>query len=206
MTIYACSSNPGKLKEIALAGRESGPPGVSVEVLPALKSIPAPEENGKTFEENARAKALYYSQFTSEAVLADDSGLEVDWLHGAPGVYSARYAGPDATDSANNELLVRNLKNATDRTGRFVCVVALAQQNRLLHSARASVEGVILASARGTGGFGYDPLFFYLPFNRTFAELTPEEKLSVSHRGKALRLLFEWLRGNQDQIQTYALG
>lgn len=193
MIVYACSSNPGKLKEIALAGRESGPPGVRVDILPDLKNIPPPEENGKTFEENACAKALYYSQFTSEAVLADDSGLEVDWLQGAPGVYSARYAGPDATDSANNELLVRNLKNATDRTGRFVCVVALAQQGRLLHSARASVEGVILPAGRGNGGFGYDPLFFYLPFNRTFAELTPDEKLVVSHRGKALRLLFEWL-------------
>ncbi len=122
----------------------------------------------------------------------------MDWLQGAPGVYSARYAGPDATDEANNELLIRNLRNATDRTGRFVCVVALARQGRLLHSAGASVEGVILAAARGNGGFGYDPLFFYLPFNRTFAELTAEEKLSVSHRGKALRLMFEWLRGNSD--------
>lgn len=198
MIVYACSSNPGKLKEIVLAARESGPPGVSVEVLPGLKSIPLPEEDGNTFEENACAKALYYSQFTSETVLADDSGLEVDWLHGAPGVYSARYAGPDATDEANNELLIRNLRDATNRTGRFVCVVALARQGRLLHSARASVDGVILAAARGIGGFGYDPLFFYLPFNCTFAELTPEEKLSVSHRGKALRLMFEWLCGGNE--------
>lgn len=193
MIVYACSSNPGKLKEIAFAGRESGPPRVTVQVLPDLKSIAPPEENGNTFEENASAKAIYYSQFTSEAVLADDSGLEVDWLQGAPGIYSARYAGADATDAANNELLIRNLRNAPDRTARFVCVVALAKQGRLLHSERASVEGVILPAPRGDGGFGYDPLFFYPPFNRTFAELTPEEKLSVSHRGKALRLMFEWI-------------
>jgi XTP/dITP diphosphohydrolase len=194
MIVYACSSNPGKLKEIALAGQEAGPPGVVVQVLPDLKNIAPPEENGHTFEENACAKAIYYSQFTSEAVLTDDSGLEVDWLHGAPGVHSARYAGPGASDAANNELLIRNLRNATDRTARFVCVIALAKGSRVLHSVRASVEGVILPARRGHGGFGYDPLFFYLPFNRTFAELTPEEKLSVSHRGKALRMLFEWLR------------
>src|SRR5207248_2994310 len=130
------------------------------------------------------------SVFTSKAVLADDSGLEVDALQGAPGVYSARYAGPNATDEDNNNLLLRELRNATDRHARFVCVLALAQGGRLLTTVRGVVEGRILAAPCGHGGFGYDPLFFYPPLNRSFAELTSQEKFRVSHRGNALRVPF----------------
>jgi XTP/dITP diphosphohydrolase len=155
-----------------------------------LENIRPPEETGRTFEENATLKAVYYSHFTPEIVLADDSGLEVDVLGGAPGVRSARYSGPNATDEDNNNLLLHNLGSTTARSARFVCVVALARAGEILRTARGTVEGEILRTPRGANGFGYDPLFFYPPLNRSFAELTPDEKLSISHRGKALRTLF----------------
>lgn len=193
MIIYACSTNRSKLNEFALAACESGLSNLSIKPLPALVGIAPPEENGVTFEENAVLKAVYYSRFTSEVVLADDSGIEVDALRGAPGVYSARYAGPEATDAANNELLLRNLHNARSRTGRFVCVLALAQAGQMLTVCRGKVEGEILTEARGSNGFGYDPLFFYPPFGRSFAEVSAREKWSVSHRGNAVRALLERL-------------
>lgn len=193
MLIYACSTNRGKLEEFALAARESGVPNLSIEPLPGLLELTPPEEDGLTFEQNASLKARYYSQFTPEIVLADDSGIEVDALDGAPGVYSARYAGPDATDRANNDLLLRNLGDSENRAGRFVCVIALAQSGRTLTLCRGTVEGEILAAPRGDNGFGYDPLFFYPPLDRSFAELSTREKWSVSHRGNALRLLFTQL-------------
>ena len=188
MKIYVCSSNSGKLWEILLAAKGTN---FEIEPLPHLKSIVPPEETGRTFEENASLKALYYSRFTSEIVLADDSGLEVDVLGGAPGVWSARYSGPEATDEANNNTLLRNLGSATMRSAHFVCVVALARSGEILRTARGAVEGEILPAPQGTNGFGYDPLFFYPPLNRSFAELSPDEKLMASHRGKALRALFE---------------
>ena len=188
MKIYICSSNPGKLREILLAAS-----GTNFEIapLPNLKSITSPEEKGSSFEENASLKAIYYSRFTPEIVLADDSGLEVDALDGAPGVFSARYSGPDATDEDNNNTLLRNLGSTTARSARFVCAIALARAGEILIMARGSVEGEILHASQGTNGFGYDPLFFYPPLGRSFAELTSDEKLLVSHRGKALRALFE---------------
>lgn len=192
MKLYACSSNAGKLREFALAGGD----GFEVEALPDIKKISAPEETGVTFEENATLKALYYSQFTKELVFADDSGLEVDALDGEPGVYSARYAGADATDAANNALLLERIRGHGNRTARFVCVIALARAGKLLHTTRGSVEGRIVDQPRGTEGFGYDPLFFYPPRDCGFAELSKEEKFAVSHRGNAVRQLFEWLRAN----------
>ncbi len=194
LTIYACSTNPGKLREFALAAHAAGLADITIDPLPGLnREIPPPEENGTTFEENASAKAVYYSGFTPECVLADDSGLEVDALHGAPGIYSARYAGPAATDEDNNNLLLRDLGNESHREARFICVLALARGGRLVTTAHGVVEGDILPAPRGLGGFGYDPLFFYRPLHRSFAELTPEEKFAVSHRGKAVRALFERL-------------
>jgi XTP/dITP diphosphohydrolase len=187
MKIHICSSNPGKLREILLA---SGGTDFEISPLPGLENIRPPEETGRTFEENATLKAVYYSHFTPEIVLADDSGLEVDVLGGAPGVRSARYSGPNATDEDNNNLLLHNLGSTTARSARFVCVVALARAGEILGTARGTVEGEILRTPRGANGFGYDPLFFYPPLNRSFAELTPDEKLSISHRGKALRTLF----------------
>jgi XTP/dITP diphosphohydrolase len=188
MTLYVCSGNVGKQREFEIAAREIFLGwSIKIQPLPDLRDIPAPEETGFTFEENASLKALYYCGFTTELVLADDSGLEVDALGGAPGVYSARYAGPGATDEDNNNALLRALKNSAIRTARFVCVIALARRGRLLLTARGTVEGVILSAPRGNGGFGYDPLFFYPPLGRSFAELSPDEKLAISHRGKALR-------------------
>lgn len=186
-TVYACSSNPGKLREFGLAA------------LPGLKDIPPPEETGDTFEENAAAKAVYYSTFTDEIVLADDSGIEVDALGGAPGVYSARYATPPrenrhAQDAANNELLLKNMTGQPNRTARFVCVIALAQKGKVLHVVRGFVEGELMESLQGKHGFGYDPLFFYPPFGCTFAEVEGPRKFEVSHRGLALRQAIGWLK------------
>jgi len=193
MIVYACSTNPGKLREFRLAARASLSAGLEIEPLPGIANIQPPEETGVSFEENAALKASYYSGFTPELVFADDSGLAVDALGGAPGVYSARYAGPNATDAANNQLLLERLESAEDRNARFVCAIAVAQRGRVLEIFCGTVEGQILHQPRGTGGFGYDPLFFYPPFGRTLAEAAAEQKFSVSHRGKALRAMIAWL-------------
>lgn len=191
MILYACSSNKGKLREFALASEQSGRTDIQLATLPDLHAIPPPEETGTTFEANAVLKSLYYSRFTDAYVFADDSGLEVDALGRAPGVYSARYAGPEASDEENNRLLLRNLAAATDRTARFVCVIALARAGELVTTVSGVVEGGILHQPRGSGGFGYDPLFYYAPLQRTLAELGHEDKLAVSHRGKAIRRLLD---------------
>jgi XTP/dITP diphosphohydrolase len=191
--IYACSSNAGKLRDFALVAGELGLTGLSLLPLPALNEIAPPEETGDTFERNACAKALYYSHFTDEIVLADDSGLEVAALGGAPGIHSARYAGPGATDEANNLLLTENMSGQTNRDARFVCAIALAKQGSVMHVVRAAVKGQLLERPRGTNGFGYDPLFFYPPFEASFGELDESRKFNVSHRGNALRDLLSHL-------------
>jgi len=193
MIVYACSSNRDKLDELTFAGRPSGLANLEIEPLPGLTHIRAPDENGTSFEANAMIKAEYYSAFTEELVLADDSGLEVAALHGAPGIHSLRYAGPNATDAANNDLLLRRLENQENRRARFVCSVALARAGRVLTTVQGSVEGEILKQPRGDRGFGYDPLFFYPPLARTFGELTRDQKFAVSHRGRALHKLFTYL-------------
>jgi XTP/dITP diphosphohydrolase len=191
--VYCASGNPGKLREFHLAGSLLG---IDIEPLPGLKSLVAPEETGVTFEENAVLKALYYSQFASGPIFADDSGLAVDALAGAPGVLSARYAGPDATDEANNRLLLENLKAVENRAARFVCVIALAEQGVVRRTFRGEVEGRILREARGPGRFGYDPLFFYPPFGHSFGEVDDAKKFGVSHRGSALRMMLDYLKKN----------
>jgi XTP/dITP diphosphohydrolase len=188
--VLCATGNPGKLREFHLAAEVLG---IDVEPLEGLKSIPAPEETGATFEENACLKAAYYSRYTNELLFADDSGLAVDALGGEPGVHSARYAGANANDAANNALLLERLAGKSDRTGRFVCVIAIAQEGRILGTFRGEVEGEILDERRGTEGFGYDPLFYYPPFGCTFGEVEGPRKFDVSHRGKALRGLLEYL-------------
>jgi XTP/dITP diphosphohydrolase len=188
--IYCATSNPGKLREFRLAGEVLG---IDVEPLADMKSIAAPEENGAAFEENARIKAAYYSRFAPGPLFADDSGLEVDALGGAPGVHSARYAG-GAGDQANNRLLLDRLGDDPHRTARFVCVIALAKAGVVRATFRGTVEGEILHEARGPAGFGYDPLFYYPPFGCSFGEVDDEKKFAVSHRGNALRLMLESLR------------
>ena len=195
MILYISTGNKGKIGEFLLAAKQSNIPDLIIESLPGLEAIPPPEENGTTFEENATAKAIYYSQFTTGYVIADDSGLEVDALGNAPGVRSARYAGPQASDSENNQLLLENLTGAKSRSARFVCVIAVARQGRLLCTARGAVDGEILTEPAGFRGFGYDPLFFYAPLGKSFGELSSSEKLTVSHRGNAIRELFQWVAG-----------
>jgi XTP/dITP diphosphohydrolase len=160
-----------------------------VEPIPNLKSIPAPEETGATFEENAVQKALYYSKHCDGLLFVDDSGLEVDALGRAPGVFSARFAGEDASDEANNRLLLERMRGIANRTARYVCVAALVESGRLIRTFRGEVEGRLAEAPRGANGFGYDPLFFYPPFGCTFGEAPLERKMEVSHRAKALRAL-----------------
>lgn len=190
MKVYCATGNPGKLREFQLAGELLD---IDIEPLAGLKEIVPPEEHGATFEENACLKAAYYSRFAPGPLFADDSGLEVDALGGAPGVYSARYAGPDATDQANNELLLARLGDNPHRTARFVCVIALAESGEIRQTFRGEVEGEILRAPRGPGGFGYDPLFYYPPFACSFGEVDGPKKFDVSHRGKALRALLNQL-------------
>ncbi len=187
MTVYCATSNKGKLKEFQAAA-----PDFDVRPLPV--TMPAPDETGDTFEANAIEKALAYGAHTDEYLFADDSGLEVDALGGAPGVISARYAGEHATDAQNNALLLERLRGEENRTARFVCVIALVKAGRLIQTFRGSVEGRIIDEARGGAGFGYDPLFFHEPFSSTFGEATLEQKMRVSHRGQALERMFAYLR------------
>ena len=195
--LYLASSNPGKLREFNTAALARG---TRLEPLPGFKSLPVCIEDGSSFEENARKKALHYSAFVSGAVFADDSGISVDALGGAPGIFSARFAGPDAADEDNNRKLIgelRRLESAQEaksiptRAAHYVCVIALAQAGRILCVTEGRADGVILDEPRGMGGFGYDPYFFYSPLQKTFAELRPEEKYAVSHRGKAFRQLLD---------------
>ncbi len=151
-------------------------------------AVPEPEETGATFEENAVLKATYYSQAFGVACLADDSGLVVDALEGAPGVYSARYAGPEATDAENNAKLLAALEDYLwhERTARFVCHAAFCQPGQPVHLEYGAVEGHISMEPFGSGGFGYDPLFVPQGFDRTFGEMDAHEKHGLSHRGQAL--------------------
>ncbi|MFM7201836.1 MAG: XTP/dITP diphosphatase [Myxococcota bacterium] len=171
--------------------------GVALETLEAYPHAPEVDETGSTFEENAALKAVTVARALDRWVLADDSGLEVDALGGAPGVYSARYSGEGATDASNRVKLLEALRGVPKekRAARFVCVICLSSPAGETLSVRASCEGRILDEARGQGGFGYDPLFWVEGYGQTMAELSAEEKHRVSHRGKALRMLRAKLGG-----------
>lgn len=162
---------------------------VMIELVPNFKQLPAAVEDGATFEENAIKKALHYGRHIEGLLFADDSGLEVDALGGAPGVYSARYSGAGATDETNNRLLLANLNGVENRTARFVCAIALVEAGRVRGVYHGAVEGRIIDEARGPYGFGYDPLFFHEPFGCTFGEASDARKFEVSHRGQALRAM-----------------
>ena len=190
MIVYCATTNQGKVREFRMAASDV----CSIEPLPGLAALPAPQENGTTFEENAAIKALAYGAHTDGWLFAEDSGLEVDALGGAPGVYSARFAGEDATDDENNRRVLELLGDNPSRTARFVCVIALVHRGKLVRTFRGTVEGSILHEPRGTNGFGYDPLFFYPPFNCSFGEVERERKQTVSHRGAALQELLAFLR------------
>lgn len=194
MILYCATTNVHKLREFQHAADELAPGLFQIGAMPGLRDIPVAPETGDTFEANAIQKALYYSRLTPEAVFADDSGLTVDALGGAPGVYSARYAGPDGNDKANNRLLLHNLNGITNRHAQFRCVIALARQNQVIHTFTGIVPGEIIHEERGVNGFGYDPLFFHPPFGCTFGEATAEQKLSVSHRGQAFLAMLAYLK------------
>jgi XTP/dITP diphosphohydrolase len=212
--LYLASSNPGKLDEFrALAdwtrsySSSTGaafavPDSAQIEfaLVPGFASMPEFEENAPTFAENALGKALHYSQLWAKQtgaldentfVFADDSGLVVPALGGEPGVKSARYAGPNATSEQRNAKLLSALsgKPGNDRAGHFVCVIALVSGRRAEAIVSARADGTILESPAGSGGFGYDPVFYFTELRKSFAELSREEKNQHSHRGKAFRRL-----------------
>jgi XTP/dITP diphosphohydrolase len=197
MRVLVASSNPGKLRDFKAAAAALG---VELDLIPGFRHIPEAVEDGETFEDNARKKSEHYSSFLAgEFVFADDSGLEVDALHGAPGVISARYAAPagvsgNSSDEDNNAKLLRETSNVPDarRTARFVCVISVAKDGQEVAQFRGEAEGILLREARGHDGFGYDPLFYFPELDKTFAELAPEEKAKVSHRGEAFRRFLQW--------------
>jgi XTP/dITP diphosphohydrolase len=203
LRLYAATTSAGKLRDFRSAAQAHS---VTIEPLPGIEGISAPEEDGDTFLANAAAKAIYYSRFApGELVVADDSGLEVDALGGAPGVRSARYAAdaglvdsPDANDNTdvwNNMLLLQKLDGipATLRTARYHCTLVAARDGEICQIADGMVEGEILEAPRGTGGFGYDPLFYLPELGKTMAEIDLETKLTHSHRGRAIAALLPLL-------------
>lgn len=190
--LFLASGNEGKLREFRVLAAGHA---LDLELLPNFSSLPQFAENAPTFAENAAGKALHYSRHTDQMVFADDSGLVVDELGGAPGVLSARYAGPGASDEQKIAQLLQELEGRKEpgRTARFVCVIAVALRGRACAVVSGQVEGTILEECRGRGGFGYDPVFYFPLLGKTFAELTSEEKNCHSHRGKAFRRLMEVL-------------
>jgi XTP/dITP diphosphohydrolase len=192
--VFLATSNSGKLCEYrALAGDST----VELVVLPNFNEIAPFEETAPTFAENSSGKALHYSRFAPGIVLADDSGLIVPALGGAPGVLSARYAGPDASEDDRIRKLLREMHGleGNARRARFVCVTSLAQDGRALAVVSDSAEGTIVKEPRGSDGFGYDPVFYFEDLGRTYAEITREQKNELSHRGKAFRKALTFLLG-----------
>ena len=189
--LFLASSNPGKLAEfrVLASGVTASSSPVDLELLPDFGSFPAFEETAPTFSENALGKALYYSRLKPGLVFADDSGLVVPAISGAPGVYSARYAGPTATSVERNAKLLNEMRGmqGNERTAFFVCAIAVAESGRAKAIVTDRVDGEILEQPRGAGGFGYDPVFYFPESGKTFAELSADEKNTFSHRGKAFR-------------------
>lgn len=200
MKLVVASRNAHKVQEIKAI--LSGAPNLEIVALDGY-SVPEIVEDKDTFLGNAVKKAVETARYIQETVLADDSGLSVDALNGAPGVYSARYAGEGATSQQLCEKLLQELKDvpAAQRTARFSTVLAIANpQGKMLHTAEGLCAGLITEEMRGANGFGYDPVFFYPPLNKTFAELTPEEKNLHSHRNKALQNLLSQIKSDSPWV------
>ncbi|MHB8095214.1 MAG: RdgB/HAM1 family non-canonical purine NTP pyrophosphatase [Candidatus Aminicenantales bacterium] len=195
--LLVATTNPGKAREIGrfLAGLPFEVVSLA-EILPGLSY----RERGKTFLENARGKSLYYGRKSGLLTLAEDSGLEVDALDGAPGVHSARFALPNPDDAKNLRKVLAELEGVPwkDRKGRFVCTMVLSKEGRVVREIRGEVRGTIAFSPKGENGFGYDPIFYYSHLKKHFAELSMDEKNAVSHRGRALRRLRSALAGYRD--------
>ena len=194
-TLHLASGNAGKLKEFRMLAEACGK-NWKLELLPDYSKLPEFEEAAPTFAENATGKAFYYSRQSDGLVFADDSGLVVPALGGAPGVLSARYAGPGASNEQKIAKLLFEMQGleGADRSAYFVCVIAAVRGGRAVAVVSEKVDGEILDSPRGSDGFGYDPVFFFPPLGKTFAELRAEEKSQHSHRGKAFRRLLEVLQ------------
>lgn len=190
--IIFATSNEGKMKEIRLIMKDSGYEVVSLKEAGISADI---EENGATFEENAVIKASAIAKLTGELAMADDSGLEVDYMDKAPGIYSARFLGEDTDYDIKNNYILDKLKGVPvpQRSARFVCAIALARPDGTSVTKRATIEGYIGFEIRGENGFGYDPIFMVPEFNKTTAELSIEEKNKISHRAKALMAMKEEL-------------
>jgi len=197
--LLIATTNRSKAREID-ALLKGGP--AQLVTLDAWPSLEAPEETGRTFEDNARLKAEYYARATGELTVAEDSGLEIDALDGAPGVESSRYGGADASYPDKFERIYTALKDrgAVDSAARFVCALVLASPDRILFETRGTVEGRIAPAPAGSGGFGYDPIFFYPPYGCTLGEATADQKAAVSHRGQAFRALREFLERQPGQL------
>ncbi|MBE3587044.1 MAG: XTP/dITP diphosphatase [Thermoanaerobacteraceae bacterium] len=194
MELVLATRNPGKVRELS---QMLAPLGYEVVSLDRYPGVPEIVEDGATFKDNAVKKAATVARHTGRLALADDSGLEVDYLGGAPGVHSARFAGGGHNDRANNEKLLKLLSGvpAEKRSARFRCVVAVATPEGRVFTAEGTCEGIITTEPRGEGGFGYDPLFLVPEYGKTFAELEPAVKNRISHRGRALALAKEILAG-----------
>jgi XTP/dITP diphosphohydrolase len=196
--LFVASSNPGKLREFRALARPAGE-FVDLAFIPIFDSIAVFEEIWPTFAENASGKALHYSQYAEGVVIADDSGLVVPALGGAPGVLSARYAGPEASDEERVQKVLDEMRGKTgeERQARFVCVVAVAEAGKMRGLFSASAEGILLDQPRGQDGFGYDPIFFFPALGKTYAEISREEKNLHSHRGKAFHKALDFLLSTQ---------
>jgi XTP/dITP diphosphohydrolase len=190
--LLIATTNAGKVREI-----KRSLDGLPFEIVSLEEVLPGASfrERGKTFLDNARSKSLHYGRKSGLLTLAEDSGLEVDALDGAPGVHSARFSRPDPTDAKNNRKVLRLLANAPwkDRKAKFVCVMVLSRDGRVIREIRGEVRGVIDFAPKGENGFGYDPVFYYPKLGKHFAELGPDEKNAVSHRGRALKKLKTFL-------------
>lgn len=191
--LLVATTNAGKLREIRLL--LSGTP-AELTTLRDLDPIDEPEETGATFEENARLKALYYASRSGLATVAEDSGLVIDGMDGQPGVRSARFLRPDASYPERFAEIFRRLAEPPmkNRAARFVCALAVAEDGRIVYEARGIVEGEIADEPRGERGFGYDPIFYFPPYDATLAEVADKAKLAVAHRGQAFRALAAWLQ------------
>lgn len=200
MTLVIATSNRGKTAEIRDLLTDFP---INIKNLDAFGPIPPVVEDGDTFDENAYKKASFVSKILGLPALADDSGLVVDALDGAPGIYSARYAGENATDQQRYTKLLKEMRGKTNRKAAFECVISIAVPTGAALTYEARCEGLIAEKPAGVGGFGYDPIFYYPPLNKTFGELTRKEKSRISHRGKALHEVREefdkvltWIRQN----------
>ena len=203
--IVLATNNQNKVREFRELIKGTG---VEVKCLKDFGPMPEAVEDGQTFDDNAYKKSSHYARVLGLPCLADDSGLVVDALDGAPGVYSARYAGEDATDTENCDKLLREMEGKTDRSAHFMCVLSLATPGGPALTWEGRCDGEITTERRGESGFGYDPVFYYPDFGKTFAEVSMEQKSSVSHRGRAMKEFADeidkvmvWVRQRMEEIK-----